>query len=412
MAFTPLNTLSSCLAIARRRSVAAAVGLGLVVLAAGWWVTSAQEAVGGRATAARLETMKTSPQWNDGRFRNQLPRQDAPLLKSLTQWARGAEHTAPDRPPPIESRTGAVWPTPPPAGLSLTWLGHSTTLVEIDGHRLLLDPVWSERASPVSWAGPKRFHPPPLPLSALPPLDAVVISHDHYDHLDHRTIVSLRDRVPLFVVPLGVGAHLERWGVSASRIVELDWWAETSIGALTLTATPARHFSGRSLAMSDRDATLWAGWAIRGPAHRVYFSGDTAMFPEFSEIGRRLGPFDASLIEVGAYDALWADVHLGPEQAIEAHRLVRGGVLIPVHWGTFDLAMHPWTEPVERLLVAASRAGTRVAIPKPGQTVTPTGPPPITRWWPAVPWRTAEAAPVVSTGLEPSGGVLLDGSAG
>jgi L-ascorbate metabolism protein UlaG (beta-lactamase superfamily) len=156
------------------------------------------------------------------------------------------------------------------------------------------------------------------------------------------------------------------------------------------------------MVMADRDATLWAGWAIRGPEHRVYYSGDTAMFPDFSEIGDRLGPFDASLIEVGAYDALWADVHLGPEQAIEAHRLVRGGVLIPVHWGTFDLALHPWTEPVERLLVAAARTGARVAIPKPGQTVFPASPPPVARWWPDVPWRRAEAAPVVSTGLDDS----------
>jgi L-ascorbate metabolism protein UlaG (beta-lactamase superfamily) len=382
----------------RRRLVLAALAFALVVLAGGWSVVR-NEAAGSRASGARLEAVQASPQWRDGRFENRLARGDAPFLKSFTTWARGAEHTAPDAPPPIEPRTRADYESPPPGGLRITWLGHSTSLVEIDGNRLLLDPVWSDRASPVSWSGPKRFHRPPLPLSELPSVDAVVISHDHYDHLDYQTIVAIGAGVPLFVVPLGVGAHLERWGVSPERIVELDWWGEARVGALTLTATPARHFSGRSIVMSDRDATLWAGWAIRGPEHRVYFSGDTALFPELAEVGRRLGPFDASLIEVGAYDALWADVHLGPEQAIEAHRLVRGGVLIPVHWGTFDLALHSWTEPVERLLVAASRAGARVAIPKPGERIVPATPPPVARWWPDGPWRTAEQAPVVSTGL-------------
>lgn len=368
--------------------------------------------MGGAASGARIEAMKASRQWKDGRFRNRLDRHDAPFLKMTARWLRGAEHTRPDEPPPIEARGGADWSTPPAPGLRVTWLGHSTTLVEIDGHRVLLDPMWGERASPFSWAGPKRFHPPPLPLAALPPLDAVVISHDHYDHLDEGTIASLRDRVPLFVVPLGVGAYLERWGVPAARIVELDWWDQARIGDLAVTATPARHFSGRSLAMTDRDATLWAGWAIAGPEHRLYFSGDTAMFPELAEIGARLGPFDASLIDVGEYDALWPDVHLGPEQAIEAHALVRGGLLVPVHWGTFDLALHPWTEPVERLLVTASRASARLAVPRPGQTVSLEAPPPVERWWPAVPWRTARAAPVASTGLVRGRGASPGGPAG
>jgi len=230
----------------------------------------------------------------------------------------------------------------------------------------------------------------------------VLISHDHYDHLDHETITALGDRVPRYLVPLGVGAHLEHWGVPASRITELDWWGETEVGDLKLVATPARHASGRALTFSDQDKTLWSGWAIIGPNHRVYYSGDTAMFPELEQIGERLGPFDATMIETGAYNPLWVDVHMGPEQAIIAHQLVRGKLFIPVHWGTFNLASHNWTEPVERALLAAEREGVSASTPRPGESVEPktaTGP---FRWWPKVPWKTASENPVMSTGLSPS----------
>ena len=242
-----------------------------------------------------------------------------------------------------------------------------------------------------------RFHPPPLPVDQLPELDAVVISHGHYDHLDRGAITALSKRGARFVVPLGVGAHLEHWDVAAERIVEFDWWSSVEIGALTLVATPARHFSGR--ATSDRNKTLWAGWAMLGPSHRVFYSGDTGMFPGLAEIGRRLGPFDATMLEIGAYNARWADLHLGPEQAVAAHRQLRGKVLIPVHWGTFALGIHGWTEPVERLLVAARREDVAVAVPRPGQSVEPADPPRVGRWWPALPWRTAEQDPIRSSGL-------------
>jgi L-ascorbate metabolism protein UlaG (beta-lactamase superfamily) len=236
-----------------------------------------------------------------------------------------------------------------------------------------------------------------LPLDQLPPVDAVLLSHDHYDHLDEPSIRVLNQRVPAFVVPLGIGAHLQYWGVPAAKIRELDWWGQTRVGEIELTATPARHFSGRSL--SDADKTLWAGWSLRGPRHRVYYSGDTAMFPGFKEIGARLGPFDATLIEVGAYDRMWADVHLGPEQAVQAHRDVQGKLMLPVHWGTFNLALHAWTEPVERLLVAAARASVNVVVPRPGESIEPSKPPPPAPWWPKVPWQTAAEHPVVSSGL-------------
>ena len=361
---------------------------------------SSWEATGTRPEGDCLERMKKSPNWREGRFVNRLDRHDGPYFKMLTDWIKGAENRKPKEEIPTLPLTLADFASAPPTGLRITWLGHSTSLVEIDGHRFLLDPSWSERGSPMTWAGPKRFYAPPLPLDELPELDAVLISHDHYDHLDHRTVKALEERVPRYYVPLGVGAHLEYWGVPSDRIVELDWWDEVMVGKIKLVATPARHFSGRSLIMTDMNRTLWAGWALVGPEHRVFYSGDTAMFPGLKEIGERLGPFDATMLDSGAYSALWADVHLGPEQAVAAHKMVRGGLLIPVHWGTFDLALHPWIEPAERILVAAKKAGVAVAFPVPGQRIEPGNPPELARWWPELPWQTASEAPIVSSGLE------------
>jgi L-ascorbate metabolism protein UlaG (beta-lactamase superfamily) len=328
------------------------------------------------------------------------------FFKVMKKWMRGGDNTKPKEAVAIEKRSRADFRSLPVSGLRITWMGHSAALVEIDGKRLLLDPVWSERASPFGFAGPKRFFDPPLPLEDLPPIDAVLITHDHYDHLDKPTVERLHGAGARFVVPLGVGARLNGWGVAVEAVVELDWWQTTRIGEVTVTATPASHFSGRSVFRGDRDRTLWAGFAIHGPTHRVYYSGDTGMSPGFSAIGDRLGPFDAALIEVGAYDQLWADLHLGPEQAVEAFNQVRGKLLIPVHWGTFDLALHSWTEPVERLFVAAEEAAIPLAIPRIGQSVEPSAPPPVERWWPQVPWRTADEYPVVSSGggARPAGG--------
>jgi L-ascorbate metabolism protein UlaG (beta-lactamase superfamily) len=358
---------------------------------------------------ARLERMRRSPQWQDGRFRNRLPRIDAPLPRILREFFfGGSRFRRPAGPIPVERRTAADFAAPPATGLRVTWLGHSTLLLEVDGRRVLIDPVWGERASPVPFVGPERWYAPPLRLAELPPLDAVVISHDHYDHLDRPTVEALATvgaaRGAAWVVPLGVGAHLKAWGVSASRITELDWWESVRIRAasdaaqeLTITATPARHFSGRGI--RGRDRTLWAGWAFQSASHRVFYSGDTALHEDFVEIGERLGPFDLTMIEIGAYDAMWADVHIGPEQAVLAHRLVRGGVMLPVHWGLFDLALHGWTEPIERVLAAAAPAGIHVATPRPGGMVEPGVHADAARWWPAVPWKAAAEAPLRSSAV-------------
>ncbi len=279
------------------------------------------------------------------------------------------------------------------AALAVTWYGHATTVLEVDGYRILTDPVWSERVSPSPLVGPARMHPAPQPLADLPPIDAVIISHDHYDHLDKETVRELvaRQSAP-FLVPIGIGAHLRHWGVPEERIVELDWGGSVSLADLGLdrngvdlviTCTEARHFSGRGLL---RNTTLWASWSIVGPTRRAYFGGDTGYTKAFAEAGAALGPFDLTLLPIGAYDERWPDVHMNPEEAVRAHADLCGGnpghgLLVPIHWATFNLAFHGWSEPVERMVTAARAAGTTVAVPMPGQRVDPSSAPPGDSWW-------------------------------
>jgi L-ascorbate metabolism protein UlaG (beta-lactamase superfamily) len=279
------------------------------------------------------------------------------------------------------------------AALAVTWYGHATTVLEVDGYRILTDPVWSERVSPSPLVGPARMHPAPQPLADLPPIDAVIISHDHYDHLDKETVRELvaRQSGP-FLVPIGIGAHLRHWGVPEERIVELDWGGSVSLADLGLdrngvdlviTCTEARHFSGRGLL---RNTTLWASWSIAGPTRRAYFGGDTGYTKAFAEAGAALGPFDLTLLPIGAYDERWPDVHMNPEEAVRAHADLCGGnpghgLLVPIHWATFNLAFHGWSEPVERMVTAARAAGTTVAVPMPGQRVDPSSAPPGDSWW-------------------------------
>lgn len=258
-------------------------------------------------------------------------------------------------------------------------LGHSSVLLQLDGKLLLLDPVFGERASPVSWAGPKRFHPVPITAEDLPEIDAVIISHDHYDHLDKATIAALQHKTKRFIVPLRVGEHLTRWGVDKSHITELDWWQSTQLDSLEITAAPTQHFSGRGL--FDRDKTLWASWALRGQQARVYFSGDSGYFTGFKEIGERLGPFDLTLIETGAYNPLWHAIHMLPEESVQAHVDLQGKIMISVHNSTFDLALHDWHEPYVRAEKAAALQGVSLITPMIGAPVTITSPYGDTAWW-------------------------------
>ena len=371
---------------------------GLFALAVGVLAVEVWESLGMPPSGDDLKRLESSKQFDDGVFVNAMPMEPMrPVAATLKFITDKADNGAPEGLLDVPTLTRAAFATPPASGLRVTWLGHSTSIVELGGIRLLIDPVWSKYSGPSNWYGPGRFHAPPLPLSELPEIAAVVISHDHYDHLDTKTIKALSDSGHSFITPLGVGSHLRYWGVPADRITELDWWQEVTLSGVRLVCTPARHFSGRSL--WDRNATLWAGWAMIAPDKRVFFSGDTGMHPAFREIGERLGPFDLTLIETGAYNVSWRDVHLGPEQAVRAHQLVGGKLMIPVHWGTFDLALHSWTEPAERVMVAAEKAGVALAIPQPGQPLEPSAPPPLKKWWPDMNWESASEAPVRSSAL-------------
>jgi L-ascorbate metabolism protein UlaG (beta-lactamase superfamily) len=354
---------------------ATTAGMGLLARAA-WGLPTAL----GASREDIEQVADGSPQFAEGTFHNAQPsallRPANPATIVAAMLTRGSAGT-PSGPVPL-----AVPEFPTVADqLAVTWYGHSSVLIEIDGRRVLVDPVWSERVSPSPLIGPKRLHPVPAGLDTLPPVDAVLISHDHYDHLDLPTVRALVARGPApFVVPLGVGAHLRSWGVPAERVIELDWGGQARVRELTLTCTEARHFSGRTL---TRNTTLWSSWVIAGPQHGVFFGGDTGYTPSFAEIGARFGPFNLTLLPIGAYHDQWPDMHMNPEEAVRAHGDLGGGLLVPVHWATFNLAFHEWSEPVHRLITEARRADVRVAVPMPGERFV-VSTPPERDWWTAI----------------------------
>jgi L-ascorbate metabolism protein UlaG (beta-lactamase superfamily) len=319
------------------------------------------------------------------RFQNPVPTSVGDLsimFKVLPLYLTNKEERTPKRKLGPFHTDPRIYLTPAASGLRVTWFGHSSSLIEIDGVRILVDPVWDQRASFVEWAGPKRFFDPTLQLDQLPHIDAVLLSHDHFDHLGANTVRQLARMASFaktkWITPLVVGKILQELGVKAERIRELNWTERVSIGAIEITALPARHFSGRSI--FNRFETLWASYVLAGPKHRVYYGADSGEWEGFTEIGREYGPFDLTMLEIGAFDPLWADIHMGPDGAARSFQALGGtGLLMPIHWGLFDLALHAWRQPIERIF---SLDGLRLWAPMPG---APTDVVPNTElrseWW-------------------------------
>jgi len=341
--------------------------------------------MGSDPAGERLKTIEQSPQYNktDKQFQNPVK---TPLSTGrsyteiffdffFTSNNRRPEQKLPEQPTALSALDNKS------DDVRFIWFGHSTILLEIDSVRILVDPVFSEYASPIPGIA-KRFQPPVFELGSISDIDIVLISHDHYDHLDYETIDELKARDIHYVVPLGVGAHLEGWGINKTKITELDWWQSTRIGSLEFTCTPSQHFSGRGL--FNKNTTLWSSWSLQGKNSRVFISGDSGYGQHYKEIGERLGPFDIAFLENGAYSVDWKFVHQLPEETVQANIDLKSKKLVPIHWGMFDLALHSWHEPIERVTAEAKLKGVDVVAPKLGQLVYVDEPFEVLDWWSAI----------------------------
>jgi len=332
-------------------------------------------------TGKSAENQAIVPAKSGDLFKNWIPTKmltDGSTLSVTWDWIKGGERTTPEGEIPVVKLNKDSFPKITHDGLSFWWLGHSSILLDISGYRILIDPVFSTYASPIPLFV-KRFSKSPVMVGQLPNIDIVLITHDHYDHLDKNVVKILARQGSHFIVPEGVGDHLRAWGIPNDKIEELTWWQQTRYNNLSFACVPARHFSGRGL--FDRDKTLWAGWVIQSKSKSVYCSGDTGYADHFKAIGKTYGPFDLTIIKIGAYSEKWPEIHINPEQAIQAHIEVKGKLLLPVHWATFNLALHPWDEPIIRIIKAAKKNNVRLTIPIIGEIVNTENTLEIKKWW-------------------------------
>jgi L-ascorbate metabolism protein UlaG (beta-lactamase superfamily) len=334
----------------------------------------------------REARIQSSPQSQNGRFVN--PNEVSSKLFSHETWEVAKDYIFIKRIDPkplvdlpIHRLHPEKWKNRQTEEFYFSWLGHSSILISMENKRILVDPVLEERASPFSWVGPKRFHPSPVTAEELQDIDVVLITHDHYDHLEKSTLVRIDKKVERFIVPLGIGALLEDWGISPTKITELDWWETYSSGSLKFHATPAVHYASRWL--FDANQRLWCSWAIVGKNNRAFISGDSGYFDGFKDIGERLGPFDVTFLKIGAYSdkGTWRALHMTPEEAGQQHLDLRGQLLVPLHWATFDMALHPWYEPIERLVTYSEQESVTLITPEVGEIINLRGKPNTDRWW-------------------------------
>lgn len=339
---------------------------------------------GGRHSADRLNRIRQSPNYKNGRFRNQS---STPLLgslpnrlKAVLDYALARGERVPEKPVPVKPLDLRLLESKEPDSCRIFWLGHSCLLIQLDGKNIVADPVLSHRASPLALAGPKSFYDQGLVSPEhIPDIHIMIISHDHYDHLDYKAIRALDKKTKHYVVPLGLASHLESWGVVPEKIHECDWGETVCMDGISLTATPSRHFSGRR--PFDRFKTLWASFVIEGAGKKLFFGGDSGYGQGFTSIGEAYGPFDLTFLECGAYSKYWPNIHMLPEHTVQAHLDLKGRALMPIHWARFNLSLHSWTEPVERLLVQAKKNGVTVVTPMIGQGFDPDQELPDNHWW-------------------------------